>query len=219
MKLRTLRILQKTVALVRTPQNTKLVFDISNLSWEGMPAAEKEKLHRDCEKDPNFMGLYRDRKALAAQFDISTLAKLPEGTLGRAYGEFMQARGLEPEFYDRRQGDGLIDFYAMRIRKTHDLWHVVTGFGTDPLGEIGLMAFCFGQKPMAFHAWVLLAGLFYSLVRGSLSTTQAMVDVIATGYRCGKSAQKLVGVRWEDLWQESLESVRRVYRVAEASPV
>ncbi len=75
---------------------------------------------------------------------------LPEGTVGRAYVAFMKREGLtaaglveesEKMFAHHERFDDDLEFYGRRLRDTHDLYHVLTGYGRDKLGEICVLAF------------------------------------------------------------------------------
>ena len=73
---------------------------------------------------------------------------MPSGSLGRAYFDFVSEENLSAE--------GLVEASKIRVtpppaddvtwfrernREMHDLLHVVTGYGRDPLGEACLVAF------------------------------------------------------------------------------
>jgi ubiquinone biosynthesis protein COQ4 len=83
--------------------------------------------------------------------DHESLAKLPEGSLGRAYLDFMTregltAQGLENEHrrFKPVRHDDLIQWYADRARDMHDVIHVLTGYSRGALGELGNLAFTYG---------------------------------------------------------------------------
>jgi len=59
--------------------------------------------------------------------------------------------GFDPDYYRKIDVQNDIDYVMMRIRQTHDIWHVVTGFDTHPLGEIAIKAVELSQthRPMA----------------------------------------------------------------------
>lgn len=74
------------------------------------------------------------------------LRRLPEGSLGRAYLDFMEEAGFTPQgLIDASEEAGfeaetdppLTEYRRMfrHIEMCHDLWHVLTGYGRDPLGE------------------------------------------------------------------------------------
>lgn len=82
--------------------------------------------------------------------DHETLKKLPKNTVGRAYVAFMEREGLsaaglveesEKWWKDHEKFDDDIDFLGRRFRDTHDLYHVLTGYGRDKLGEVCVLGF------------------------------------------------------------------------------
>ncbi|HEX4874722.1 MAG TPA: Coq4 family protein, partial [Sphingorhabdus sp.] len=73
-----------------------------------------------------------------------SLRKLPMGTVAHAYCDFMEKEGLTAQglvdeyekFADKTEKfDDLLERYGNRQRDTHDLFHVLTGYGRDALGE------------------------------------------------------------------------------------
>ena len=80
------------------------------------------------------------------------LAQLPEGSVGREYLAFMTNEGITAEglieasenTYAELTDEDLIR-YTMRTREMHDLWHVITGYGRDQLGEVCVVAFSYAQ--------------------------------------------------------------------------
>jgi ubiquinone biosynthesis protein COQ4 len=154
---------------------------------------------------PRLRERLRDREALAA---------LPEGSLGRAYLDFMTEGGLTPEGLEqasdvlgpeRDNGDEAA-WIGQRMRDTHDLWHVVTGYRGDLLGESSLLGFTFIQT--GTRGIGLLAAV--SLLRAEdPDDRRLMLDGLVRGLR----AAWLPAVRWEELLAEDLEVVRARLRV------
>ena len=99
--------------------------------------------------------------------DHAGLRRLPKGSFGQDYCDVMErdglsAAGLIADFEAARGGrvrlDDKIEWYAERLRDTHDLLHVLTGFGRDVLGEQCVLTFVFGQRPSIGHLFVGYAG-------------------------------------------------------------
>lgn len=98
--------------------------------------------------------------------DHEALLQLPEGSVGRAYVDFVQGRkisatGLAEE--SRKVGNDIdaphpYAWYARRMRDVHDLWHVLTGYQTDALGEVCVVAFSYAQTKSSGFALIALAG-------------------------------------------------------------
>ena len=157
--------------------------------------------------DPAGQRLYAEHRTIDSRtIDLDALAALPEGTLGRAYAQFLRSRGLTPEVFDDPPEE-LVDpreqYVVQRIRQTHDLWHVVTGCDTDPAGEIALQAFSFAQLRAPSTLILALAGT----LRGLREKPSLPRDVVAA-YRAGRHAERLATFPWEDHWATPLVEVR-----------
>jgi S-adenosylmethionine uptake transporter len=150
----------------------------------------------------------------AALYDLDELARLPADTLGGAYARHMKANNLRVDYYEIREPRDRITYVRQRMRHTHDVWHVVTGFGTDPVGEVALQGFCAaqissGQAPLICAAFILRA-----ILEGRLADVEKLVDAFCEGYCNGKRAESLLEVEWEAIWSEPLARVRERYGVA-----
>ncbi len=138
---------------------------------------------------------------------IEVLKRLPNGTLGREYAEFVIQHGFDPNFYRKINDIGDVASYLLlRLRQTHDLWHVLLGLDISIPEEIGLKAFELAQtrRPMA---GILVAGGF---VKAFLTTrdTNAMLSAIARGYRMGLNAKPFLAQKWEEMWEKPLAELR-----------
>lgn len=59
----------------------------------------------------------------------------------------LRSQGLTPDsLIDPSPVQSLQEFIVHRLRETHDIVHVLIGFGTDPTGELGLQAFNLAQN-------------------------------------------------------------------------
>src|ERR1700751_913257 len=89
--------------------------------------------------------LGEQRRLLDRLSDRASLAALPEGTLVRAYYDFMVAEPLSAEGLveapriRRPPAPDEVPLFRERNREMHDLLLVVTGYGRDLLGEACLV--------------------------------------------------------------------------------
>jgi ubiquinone biosynthesis protein COQ4 len=152
--------------------------------------------------------LFAERRAIDSTLDLDALAALPDGTLGHDYAMFLRARCLSPEVFDgspAQISDERAAYMIQRIRQTHDLWHVVTGYDTDPRGEVALQAFTFGQLRVPSSLILAIVGT----VKG-FNAERPMVSDVLAAYRAGVAAQRLATFLWEDHWATPLEEVREI---------
>ncbi|HEU4409846.1 MAG TPA: Coq4 family protein [Polyangiaceae bacterium] len=147
-------------------------------------------------------------RARLGRVDLAALSALPEGTLGRAYADFMRAANLDPASIPTLEARGEHGWFTAHLYETHDVWHVVAGFGPDVAGELGLQAFYFAQLEGPLPMAVLTAGLLNTVV-SAMGDAPRRMDEIARGWRLGRAARPLFGVRWDERWARPLDEVRR----------
>jgi ubiquinone biosynthesis protein Coq4 len=149
----------------------------------------------------------------AEPYKLEELAKLPADTLGGAYARHMKANNLRQDYYQHVTPRHRMQYLRLRIRQTHDIWHVLTGLGTDDFAEIGIQGFYAGQFITSMAAIIAAGAILKSVLRGRFDELEKYVDAFCEGYCAGKRAESLLAVRWEELWGENLDSLRRRYRI------
>ena len=156
------------------------------------------------------------RELPARLYDHGTLRRLPEGSVGRAYVSFMEREGLtaqglvdEAEKVHRDdEHDDVIGWYARRKRDTHDLFHVLSGYGRDALGEASLLAFTYGQS-RGGRGVIFIAYMGCRQLRKSLPREIDVMACFHEGRRNGKAARSIVEQDIMALLAEPLEAARR----------
>lgn len=138
--------------------------------------------------------------------DLQALLRLPEGSLGRVYAENLTRNGFAVEFYPKTEVTDDGSYLMLRLRRTHDVWHAVTGFGTDPAGELGLQAFMLAQLRSPLSVLLLGGGLLRTL--SSPEEHRRVMAEVRRGYRMGKEARPLLTQRWEERWERPLADWR-----------
>lgn len=220
MRVRPLDALRGIRALLRDPDDTAKVFDIIDaLAGRSVEYAfnrfrKTEQGAALLETRPDLVSILSDRERLLA---------LPAGTLGRTYGEFVTREQLS--------ADGLVEaseriaerdpsipeeryWFGARLRDMHDLWHVVTGYNRDLIGEASLLAFTYAQLKNRGIGFIVLVAY---LRAGSREVSHAR-PTIRAAYRRGRDAAWLPSQDWEALLEKPLDEVRRELGVG-APPV
>ena len=168
-------------------------------------------------RDPEGARLLAERPRIdRTHVDFPALRRLPDGTLGREYARFLDDNGITPDVFEAlpEVGDERIAWIMLRMRQTHDLWHVVTGYAPDVPGEIVLQSFTFAQTgaPSALLLTVFGTLRWAPAKRGHLRA-------VARAYRRGKSARFLPPFRWEEHWAVPLAALRERLSLAEGDAV
>ena len=195
-------------ALLADPDDLPQVFTlIEELSGDTLARIEKRLSSTETgrallEERPDIVPVLTDRAALE---------RLPVGSLGRAYLAFMESEAIsaggiqEAEARGKTGGKVLPaaeEYVGQRLRDTHDLWHAVTGYKGDVLGETALLAFTLAQtwNPALFV--IASIGLF------KMSGAREARELIVRGFRRGLRASWFPGERWESLLALPLDEVR-----------
>ena len=166
--------------------------------------------------DPAGAAIVREGRSLFAMLDDrEALAELSPGSLGRAYLEWTEAEKIsaaglasaaeswfaEGELSEDRR------LVMERYRDTHDLWHVLTGYGRDLVGELALLTFSLVQMR---HA-----GLALPVVFGYLSHVfdRPRRRLLNDAWRRARRSVWLPVQDWEGLVECPLDQVREELRV------
>ena len=140
----------------------------------------------------------------SSEVDYDWLRSLPDETLGREYVRFLDTNQLESDFFEEPKGlPPMIGFVARRMRQSHDVWHTLTGYGSDPGGEVELQAFTYGQVGVPSSAIIAIAGSIRGLRQEPTLWLRAL-----RAYRRGKKAGKFAPVIWENRWERPISEVR-----------
>lgn len=191
-------------ALLANPDDLPQVFTLIDSLSGTAPA----RLLWHFRKDPTGARLLRERPDLAARLkDREALRALPEGSLGRAYLAFVESENISAEGIqdasrtERSFASPEVEFLRCRMRDTHDLWHAVTGYRGDVLGELALLAFTLGQHWNSAIALIVLAGI----VKGFGSTD---LSLVWEGFLRGRGAKWLPAQDWESMLALPVDDVR-----------
>jgi ubiquinone biosynthesis protein COQ4 len=157
------------------------------------------------------------RRLLDRLSDRASLAALPVGSLGRAYYDFTASENLSAEGLVEASRIAMqalppddVTLFRERSREMHDLLHVVSGYGRDPLGEACLVAFSYAQTRLkGFAVIAIFAARRIARSRPGQPVRRAVFE----GYRHGRSVGWLPGADWEALLSQSVEAIRAQYAV------
>jgi ubiquinone biosynthesis protein COQ4 len=145
--------------------------------------------------------------------DDAWLDSLPDGSLGAAYRSFIRSEQLSAEGLAEVSRVGAIHidephpyaWFGRRTRDVHDIWHVLSGYDRDGLGEACLVAFSYAQTRGL--GWAFIAS--FAALRSRKAKTYPYVGAIWEGYQRGKAAAWLLGEDYERIMAEPIEAVRR----------
>jgi ubiquinone biosynthesis protein COQ4 len=158
--------------------------------------------------------LAEGRSLLTILQDRPTLAAMAPDTLGGAYEGFMaqenlSAAGLVAPSQNFRDEpvSAEVALFRDRMRDMHDLTHVLTGYGRDPLGELCLLAFTYPHNRNLGMALIALMG---TLRIKSWPARRAVLEA----WRHGRKARWFSDMDWEAMLPRQLDDLRRRFDIA-----
>lgn len=205
--------LQGFMAFVKNPNDTESVFDIA----DAMGRTEAQAAAVAYLKSIPAVAQIMAERYIAPVPDLKYLLSLPEDSLGYVYSSHMTEANFDPEFYRKVVIQDDFTYIVLRVRQTHDIWHTVTGFGVDVLGEISLQAFQLAQNRSPLSV-MLMAGAILHTIRIS-DNLNAVMQGIDRGYRMGFQAKPFLAQKWEEAWEKPLSEWRTQLGVEPIVPI
>jgi len=202
--------LRAITRLVKNPNETRQVFTIIR----ALSGSDLENGLKRFQATALGKTVLQDRRQLTSVLnDRNTLATLSPSSLGRAYLEFITDEGLSADgLVEASEGEKKEPFtdpdlmlFAARQRDMHDLWHVLTQYGRDELGEACLLGFTYAQNRNRGVGFIALVGCIKLHGKYGFNATRAIYRAFLDGRR----AAWLPAQDWELLLEQPLDSVRR----------
>lgn len=155
-----------------------------------------------------------EERYMGEEYDLEKMLEMPPHSLGWTYAKIMNALGYDPNFYRLREIESDVDYITNRVRKTHDLHHVLTGFSFDDYGEIGVISVTVGQIAYAPFTLMALLGSLLSYVTdakspGIDSQLEYNFDTASAGIQMARQAKPLFPIKWEENLDRPLDELRR----------
>ncbi len=201
---RTIRNLHTVTGLLQSMgANTESVFDIED-NYRGSEQI-KACLER-VRAIPEALELMESRY-LGPGIDLDQLSKLPKGTLGYNYATIMKTLNFDPDFYRIREISSDEDWLTMRMRKTHDIIHVISGFGPSG-GELGVLSIQAVQIGYPVSIFLQTASLAMAL-KFRPEILPGITSQIARGMSMGLQIKPLIAQRWEEGWDKPVKQWRQ----------
>ncbi len=203
--------------LLDDSQRTEMAFEIFDALDPNMRERGLRRILRYAQGRRLF---YEQPSLLEALRDKERLKALPAGSFGHAYLQHMEKHGLDvdklivlrrdTEEFQSSHEPGL-EWFGERQSLSHDLWHVLTGYGADDLGEATLLAFALAQHG-GLANWLLTIG---AGIRTVQTRGLSYAAELWRAWRRGRRAVPLDAVPYEQLLGEPLSSVRAALKIGE----
>ena len=200
------RLAVDLAALCSNPNDLDHAFDLLNATYStDVAQAARDRL----KADPSIQALVKDQY-WGHWPTAKELVDMPAGSLGYVYGLFLTSQGLSelpaPELSKEMASDDA--YLQLRIRYTHDLWHVIAGLPITMAGEAAANGLTTEQLRWPGSALLIAADLVHRVSDADEVTAVDVGVAIAYGLNLGATAQPLLAQRWEEGWETPLQTWR-----------
>jgi len=197
--LQSLKMVASLAAFLKKPDSLESVFSIAS-SLEGSPLSAQMFRHLLANADLQSL---MDQQWRPAAIDLNALAQLPEESLGAVYARQLKIQGLTPEsLIDPSPITSEREYVTHRLRETHDIVHVLTGFGVDGAGELGVQAFNLAQNRSPLAVMLIFGGLLSTLQNDE--PLEPVLHALARGFEMGLRAKCVIAQKLEEGWDRPL---------------
>jgi ubiquinone biosynthesis protein Coq4 len=137
---------------------------------------------------------------MASSHNLDALLQYPKDSLGYAYASSMKQAGFQT-LAAEVEIDSDTSYVENRWQQTHDIWHIITGFDTSEIGEIGLQAFYLAQFQLPL-ASMLIANALIATTLWQPEVLSPLLSAIARGGEMGQTVKPLIAQKWEEAWEK-----------------
>jgi len=158
---------------------------------------------------PEGRRILRDRVRITeSNVDLAVLGAMKEGTLGREYTKWLERNGVSPDTREpvRFIDDPELAYIMQRYRECHDFYHLISGnFPTSFSGEVVVKWFEMANMGLPVAA---LSAVFGPLRMKGKNRERLFRTYVPWALRAGSRARPLIGVYWEERWEQDLGEIR-----------
>lgn len=207
-----LKVLHHFGKLVEDKEDTAQVFHII----EATKGKQSHNQAWDFVRSPEGQRFIAEETDIPAMLDDhDRWADCGPNTVAAHYIAFMKREGLSAaglvaeshkwQAPESRHAD-LTEWYFNRLRDTHDLFHVLTDYGRDALGEASLLGFSYDQNHNKGILFIAYAGA--RQIKKTSGTKAPLYAAVKEGRRLGKAAAKIAHQDIAALMREDIGAAR-----------
>jgi len=189
----------KFVDFVSNPESLNKIIGLAD-SIDGTPLSSQMVNH--LLDNPTMAALIIEHwRPASIAFEI--LETMPPSSLGCIYSRHMRRHGLSPaSVIDASPITSSHESIFHRVRETHEIIHVLTGFGIDAAGELGIQGFILAQFRSPLAVFFIFGGILASL-KNQLPPDD-LLKALASGFVRGLQAHCFIACKLEEGWDRPL---------------
>jgi ubiquinone biosynthesis protein COQ4 len=215
---RPIAALTAMIRLIIDPQDTPQVAELVN----ALAGKCQAKTFDRFVKSPNGRQVLAQKRRLVETLDNHAfLRALPENSLGRHYLAFVEQENLSAQgLHDATPSttarlaqlpEPMGIFYNYTTRDTHDLYHVLNGYGREELGEICVLAMTYEQLRLRGYIVIFSVGALVvsrKFLRPAKIATKAVWAAVREAREIGKTANWIPAEDIEAMLAEDITALR-----------
>ena len=206
-RLQSLKLVAGLATFLKNP-GLESVFAVAG-SLQDSPLAEKMESHLMA--NARFQAMV-DEGWRPKPIDLNDLQKLPQGSLGRSYADQLISQGIDPYLLiDPTPVTSSKEFIVHRLKETHDIVHLLTGFGIDGVSELGLQGFNLAQNRSPLAVMLIFGGLLSALQEDE--PLGPLLHALTHGFQMGLDADLVIAHKLEEGWERPLAQWREQLRL------
>ncbi len=200
------RGLKAYLEYVQHPDDAENIVNISSLQNIPILLEAWSKFIQSC---PELMSLYEENYQ-PSDLDFRDLLALPDETVGHIFAQDMLSQGLDPDFALKKlgfEGNSPLDYIQNLRMKTHDWYHIVTGFDTSIAGELGVAMVYFSQLRAPSSSIVIGATIAHCALEPDWYFP--VMNALNCGQKIGENSKNLLTIKWEKEWAKPLKTLQQ----------
>lgn len=149
-----------------------------------------------------------ERKWVPRKISVEELKRHPKSTTGKALYHYYTAAKIKKidNPYTTERFKSKQAFVHARMRETHDLLHVITGFDPNGAGEVALATFCLFQHQTVSSVFIIFGALMENIAKGK--PIEIYLKAIEKGVAMANGCKLIISYQIEDWLDKDLNDVR-----------
>ncbi len=160
-------------------------------------------------ENPELASMHIEKEGLDS-IRLDSISSYPIESLGYILYKFYKNQNLDVYPMGRFEDYTQSRYVSERTRKSHDILHVILGYGTDLIGEAKVNAYVLNQSRMPIPFLILIGiGLKY-LLKHPLQFHE-LINEIEEGWKMGYKTDLFLTQDWETMMRLPLDEVRHQF--------
>ncbi|KAJ2750933.1 Ubiquinone biosynthesis protein [Coemansia sp. BCRC 34490] len=168
-----------------------------------------DKMRRRMLSDPTGRRILRERPRVSfTEEQWEQLAQKPEGSFAHAYWRQMRRNNISwttrspVRFVDNEENA----YMLQRHRECHDFYHTILDMDVSAVEELAIKIFEWRQTGLPVG---LISSAFAPLRLSPAKRARFFKHYVPWALQCGSQAKPLISVYWEEMWDRSIDDIRK----------